>query len=387
MTRSVLLLTQQLRNTRSGVGAYARVLVAGLEGRCDALTVATWTAEHDEESFPRARWIDLGSPPRWDPTPGAFLALGARLADALRAQPREFDVVFFTDAREAARVLAKSALPPGARLVGTVHDDYAAIAPASPAGYFGRARDPLRRWLYYRWLARLETRTYRRFDALCTNAGVTADRVAAAYGLERARLHVTPLCGAPEATADDAIADLAGTPALLFSGGNFYRKGLDVLVRALPGIVAEAPAAHLHVAGHDPARRAIGRLARGLGVEDRITFHGRVERSRMAALMRSATLFVMPSRTEALGLVYLEAMAAGTPVVSGDQGGVTEIVRDGETGLTVPVEDEAALTAAVLRLVRDGELRTRLVKGGRELASGRTPERLVEATWAVVREI
>ncbi len=384
---AVLLVAQQLATTRSGVGLYVRVLLTELARRGCTPAFATWTEEIDRGAFPDVEFVDLGARPAWDPTPGGFVALGRRLADCLGdADPRRYALLHFADAREAYGYVQKTRV--GARIpfVGTVHDDYAAVAPASPLGLVGRAADPIVRWAYYRWLAGIEARTYRAAARLMANSDATGRVVARRYGLDAGDLRTVHLCVAPAAplATDGASAiPMAGNPKLLFAGGNFYRKGLDTVVRALPAVRDTASDVRLFVAGHDRAERRIRRLAARLGVSDRLTFLGRVDRGAMAAAFAAADVFVMPSRTEALGLVYLEAMRAGVPVVSGNVGGVIEIVRDGESGLTVPPEDADALAAAILRAHGDPDLRRRLADGGRAVLAERTPERLADETLAV----
>jgi glycosyltransferase involved in cell wall biosynthesis len=366
----LLIVTQQLRRVRSGVGTYARTLVDGL--RDLDLTVATWTDEHDPGDHPR---IDLGEPPRWDPTPGGFWTLGRRLARALSG--RTFEIVHFLDAREAHALRSS----PGT-LVGTVHDDYAAHAPRSPFGLRGRAADPLRRWAYYRWLERLERRTYARFDLICANSTATAQTLVERYGLPAAKVRTVSLCVPPPPESNGTLT-LAGDPALLFVGGNFYRKGVDTLIRSLTVVRETRPGVHLHVVGRDRAQPRLESLARTLGVA--VTLHGAVEPERVAAMMRAADQFVMPSRREALGLVFLESAAAGLPVIAGERGGVRDLITHGESGLLVPPEDVDALARAILDLAADPALRERLVAGARSVAAQRTPERLVEQTLEAYR--
>lgn len=380
----VLLVCQQVRGTRSGVGTYVRSLLGELCRRGMRPRVATWGTEIDATSFPEAEWIDLGAPAARDPTPGAFHTLGRRAAEALGRSAPPAGVVHFTDAREAHACVGPGRLR-GAALVGTVHDDYAATAPRSPLGLIGRAADPLRRWAYYAWLRRLERRCYRTLDLVMVNSDATGCSISQAYGVAPEVLRTVHLC-APAPQSAPAPADLPGDPALLFAGGNFHRKGLDTLVRSLPPLRSSCPGVHLHVAGEDPARRRIERIARDAGVADAVTFHGRVPRERIAALMAAADAFVMPSRTEALGLVYLEAFHAGLPVIAGNVGGVTEIVRDAISGLTVPPEDPRTLAGAIERLHRDPDLRTRLVEGGHAVLAERTPARLADETLAAYRE-
>src|SRR5262249_24343982 len=80
---------------------------------------------------------------------------------------------------------------------------------------------------------------------------------------------------------------------------------------------------------------------------------------------RDCTVFTAPSRYESFGLIYLEAMRWGKPVVACCAGGVPEVVRDGETGLLVPPGDAAALEAALSRLLADADLRTKMGSGAR----------------------
>jgi glycosyltransferase involved in cell wall biosynthesis len=348
------MVSQQVRNVRSGVGTYTRALLEGLELRP---TVATWRAERDERF--EADWIDLGEPPRWDPTPGAFWSLGRRVARVVK-QP--FDLVHFLDAREA------HAWRGAGRLIGTVHDDYAVHAPKGMFGLRGRSADPLRRWLYYRWLARLERRCYPGFDLLLANSSATAQSLRELHFVAPDRIRTISLC-LPAPPPAEPRERLRGEPSLLFVGGNYYRKGLDVLLRALPRV----PNAHLHVVGRDRAP---------MPTSDQVTFHGLLPPARVAAMMAGAGQFVMPSRREALGLAYLEAARAGTPVIAGDRGGVRDIVVHEESGLLVPPEDEAALATAIARLRDDPELGARLVERARQEVAARTPTRLVEQTLA-----
>lgn len=372
-------MTQQARSVRSGVGTYAGILLDGLPGTDLDVTVATWREEIHEARFPHVRWIDLGPAPHWDSTPGGFYALGRRAARLARtAQP---DLIHFLDAREAHATVKRSHSVP---IVGTVHDDYAARAPGMPWHLYGRSADPLRRWTYYRWLAGLERRTYPRLDRLMVNSLATGRSMVECYGVPPNRILPISLC-VPSADPQEAEA-LEGMPALLFSGGNFYRKGLDVLVRSLPVLARRLPGVQLHVAGHDRAATRVLKLAARLGVRSRVILHGRVAPPRMAAMTAGADILVMPSRREALGLVYLEAYRASTPVIAGSEGGAPEIVRHLESGLLVPPEDDRAIAHAVIRLATSHALRRRLIEGGHHVLAERTPERLLDETLRSYRE-
>jgi rhamnosyl/mannosyltransferase len=147
-------------------------------------------------------------------------------------------------------------------------------------------------------------------------------------------------------------APFEGPPTLLFVGRLRYYKGLDTLLRAM----VELPDVQLKVVGSGPMEMEWRALSASLGVEHRVTFLGEVPDARLPALYRRAHLFVLPAnaRSEAFGMVLLEAMASGLPCVSTEVGtGTSWVVRDGVTGRVVPPEAPGVLAAAIERLLQD----------------------------------
>jgi glycosyltransferase involved in cell wall biosynthesis len=124
-------------------------------------------------------------------------------------------------------------------------------------------------------------------------------------------------------------------------------KGLEELVRALRAV--DAPWS-LEVAGDGPARRGAERLAEELGIGERIHFHGALDRPALAELLRGCDLFALPSEAETQGVVLIEAMACGLPVVATEVGGVPEVVP-ADAGELVPPRDPDALAAALRRVI------------------------------------
>ena len=164
-------------------------------------------------------------------------------------------------------------------------------------------------------------------------------------------------------------------------------KGFDVLIEALAG----AADVDLLLVGGGECEGELRALAAQRGVGGRIAFAGELDDDALAAAYESADAFVLPSRDrgEAFGLVLLEAMRAGLPVIASaiDGSGVGEVVVEDETGLLVPPGDAAALAGAVARLRGDDALRRRLGSGGRaRWKSTFTLERSVQATRAMYRE-
>jgi glycosyltransferase involved in cell wall biosynthesis len=147
-------------------------------------------------------------------------------------------------------------------------------------------------------------------------------------------------------------------PYVLAIGRHVPQKGFDVLIDAYAGILAaNRDAPDLVIAGDGPERERLEKLAADRGLGDRIGFPGRCDRPRTAALFRGCELFVLPSRHEPQGIVCLEAMAAGKPVVATRVGGVPEIVTDGECGLLVEPAQAAPLRDAITSLLVDEERR------------------------------
>jgi glycosyltransferase involved in cell wall biosynthesis len=142
-------------------------------------------------------------------------------------------------------------------------------------------------------------------------------------------------------------------------------KGQHVLLEAAPAILAVEPRARFLVIGGTPGGFSAGypaaleRQVAALAIAERVSFLG--QRDDVAALLPGLDVFVHASRDEPFGIVIVEAMAAGVPVVATDAGGVPEIVVDGEHGLLVPPEDAPALAEAVAATLADpGAARTRV---------------------------
>jgi glycosyltransferase involved in cell wall biosynthesis len=179
------------------------------------------------------------------------------------------------------------------------------------------------------------------------------------YGLNVERYQPT----AAVATRADALREQAGGPILLFVGRLVPYKGLDVLLRAFPGLDAR-----LVIVGDGPFRGAIETLVRELDLGDRVHLAGDVTDEERLAWLHACAALVLPSTTrqEAFGMVQLEAMLCGRPVVSTDlPTGVPRVNVHGETGFVVPAGDVASLRGALERLVADGDLRHALGVAGR----------------------
>ena len=152
-------------------------------------------------------------------------------------------------------------------------------------------------------------------------------------------------------------------PRLLAAGRLVALKGFVDLIEAMPMVRASYPAAQLIITGDGPERATLEARCRQLGLDDCTQFTGELPRAGVLAQMNAATLVVVPSRTEGLGLVALEAALMERPVVARAVGGLTEAVVDGETG--VLYDNSAALAAAITGLLDAPERATQMGRAGR----------------------
>jgi glycosyltransferase involved in cell wall biosynthesis len=159
---------------------------------------------------------------------------------------------------------------------------------------------------------------------------------------------------------------------LLCAGRLDRRKGVDLAIAALAELPDETT---LTIAGggEAPYESELRELVESRGLTHRVEFTGPLDRRQMAASYRRADAVLFPVRwQEPWGLVPLEAMAVGRPVVATGTGGSAEYLRDGRTCMIVPVDDGTALAAAVRKLSADAQLRRRLRDGGLETAARHT---------------
>jgi len=241
----------------------------------------------------------------------------------------------------------------------------------------GWVRAELPRWWLWQRLIRF---AYNRADAVVTasrgiqheleSMGVPPGRITTIYNPVPID-HVRRLGRFP---ADLPASN--GEPVLIAVGGLRKQKGYPYLFQAFERVVRDTPC-HLLVLGSGPDLPALQSLARSLDLEERIHFLGFQENP--YAFMARSDVFVLSSLWEGFGIVIIEAMACGLPVVVTDcPEGPGEIVSDGIDGLLVPVADDVAMTHAILRMLKSRILREALVENAgvrvRDFASSRILE-------------
>jgi len=141
-------------------------------------------------------------------------------------------------------------------------------------------------------------------------------------------------------------------------------KGTDDLIRAVAKLHCEAADLELVCVGGGNDLPRLQSLARELGIADRVRFLQSLSREEIAACYSRARIFAMPSVGEGFGLVFLEAMACGRPVIAAACGGALDLIEDGVNGLLVPPRDSAGLILALRRMLESESLRSRLGANG-----------------------
>ena len=166
----------------------------------------------------------------------------------------------------------------------------------------------------------------------------------------------------PESTRESGRLTLLSVSRLSFSD---RYKGIDTTIEALSRLIDRYPEFCYVVVGDGDDRPRLAQLARDRGVEQQVHFTGEVSEAELAEYYEQCDIYVLPSSHEGLGIVYLEAMARGKPVIGVHAGGVPDVVIHEVNGLLVPRGESALVEQALDRLAGDEELRARLGDWGR----------------------
>jgi len=153
------------------------------------------------------------------------------------------------------------------------------------------------------------------------------------------------------------------------------KNGVDLLIRALPDLPEKVK---LLVAGVGDLEGDLRALAKDLSVESRVQFAGLIDHDLLPSLLAASDVFCRPSRSEGMGNVFVEAMAAGLPTVGTSVGGIVDIIQDGKNGLLIEPESPEAIAEAVRKIMGDETFRGRLVGNASESVKAYDWEKLAE---------
>ncbi|KEF42412.1 MAG: glycosyl transferase family 1 [Cyanobium sp. CACIAM 14] len=222
-------------------------------------------------------------------------------------------------------------------------------------------------------LSLLERRNARRAPLVLSTSRYSAERIETLYGVSAERLRVLPegidiALWAPPDHGAPAALDAAREPhTVLCVARQYPRKRVADLLTAFGSVQERLPTARLVVIGDGPEHGALQHQVARLGLGAVVRLLGALaEDAEVRAWYRRASIFCLPSVQEGFGIVFLEAMASGLPVVSTISTAIPEVVPHGRAGLLVPPRDPAALAEALLTLLTDTELQQRCRAFGRE---------------------
>ncbi len=209
-------------------------------------------------------------------------------------------------------------------------------------------------------------------DLILSISRFTARCATAANGLPEGRIHILHNCLDPQmqiqhpssTCGGDAGADRNLEARSLLTVARITLaekyKGHEVVIGALPALLERFPDLIYNVVGDGDGRRDLEDLARKLGVSGSVRFHGVVKDEELVRFYREATVFIMPSRREGFGFVFIEAMLQGTPAIGGTVDATPEVIAPGRTGLLVNPGSEAEVVQAVSLLLDDSGLCRRM---------------------------
>jgi glycosyltransferase involved in cell wall biosynthesis len=222
-----------------------------------------------------------------------------------------------------------------------------------------------------------------RADAVVATTTFTAREFGRLNGVREDRLHVIPLCADERIGGENGDFRLNGAFKLLCvarQDASERYKGFEMIFEALARI-PDPPEPHLNLVGTGDDQPRLKTVASALGVADRVTFWGVLDDARLAAAYEDCDVFVMPSKGEGFGIVFLEAMLRGKPCIGGAHGGTPEVIEHGRSGFLVEYGDVDALVRYLLALRSDPDLRRRLGERGRELVKSRFSAAAFRERW------
>jgi 1,4-alpha-glucan branching enzyme len=215
-------------------------------------------------------------------------------------------------------------------------------------------------------LAKLEAQTAQDADLIVTISNYSLQKIHSHYGVDPAKVRIVPngvdierFKPRPDKAALRRQFGLGDEPCVLFVGNLISRKGLPLLVEAAKKVAKERADTKFIIVGEGPLKASLKSSIASAGLLGNFRFLGNLSEEQLPQIYNCADVFVLPSIQEGQGIVLLEAMASGVPVVAFDIGGVNEAVCNGETGLLVGLGDVEALGQAVLKFLADSMLRAR----------------------------
>ncbi len=213
----------------------------------------------------------------------------------------------------------------------------------------------------------LEAASFHRADHCCSTSAYTAARTQKIFGQRRRPVDVlfNPVEVVP------SVPKPRDPNRVVFAGTLTPKKGVKPLIEAWPAVVADHPAAELHLFGKDEGMRDMLCSLLPGDVRESVQFHGHVARERVQSALQTCRMAVFPSYAEAFSMAPLEAMAQGCPVIYSNRCSGPELIEHGRNGLLIDPDRPEEIAAAIVSLLRDDGRAARIAAAGRDDVSRR----------------
>lgn len=221
-------------------------------------------------------------------------------------------------------------------------------------------------------------------NAITANSNHTFRLIQKNIGAQNKFIRIIPMGIDIQEYAGDKPFKNGELKTVLFVGRLIAWKGISNLIKAIKIVQLKNSPVELIIIGEGPKKFELESLANELSISSNIHFYGNITREKLYQSYKSADILVLPStivdgQTEGLGVVLLEAMASGVPVIGSNTGGITDIIEDGVNGLLVPADEPQALADAIIRILENSDLAERFRKAGLETVRERF-------TWDVITD-
>jgi len=220
-----------------------------------------------------------------------------------------------------------------------------------------------------------QKRIVKKADAITAISGYLAE-FAQKYN-KKAPVHIVPngadLEGIKYKVSSIKYEEKKGKKTIITVSRLVFKNGIDILIKAFSILNTKylIPNTDLLIIGDGPEREKLEKLALKSGVAGRVRFLGNLPNEKVPTHLATAVVFVRPSRSEGLGSAFLEAMAAGVPIIGTKVGGIPDFLEDGETGLFSKVDDPIDLAEKIMMVLENESLSRKLSENGRKLVEER----------------
>jgi len=382
---NICIVTQQLKNVYSGIGLHAKNLIKDLLNHNHKITVVVPESQVATE-FTECDFVTI-SDSKLITSQARWVVLSSRISKQLKQLEKQqvFDLIHFTDVRDS--FFCNTFSP----TLGNLNDTY--VADLRTISYYKEHYfDWFTRYFYYYFVHQIEKRKLQLLDGIIANSQFTLNTIQNNYLLNANKVH---FCY--KSVDINRYQHIVYTrrkklgskvnPKVLFVGGNMQRKGLLVLIKSAPLIKKLYPTIAFNIAGYDKYLPKYKQICSSYNVLENFKFLGWVSQDDLLDLYQNATLFVMPSLTEALGVVFFEAMAAGVPVIGTNVGGIPEIIHNGMNGLLVPENSAEHLAEGIIKLISDTRFANELSTNGLKTVQKFSTEKMMECTYQIYSKL